>query len=193
MNLGGPMPQDAGAGLQTARLVLRRFTSEDLAWLSALYADPRVASQIGGVRAAEETRSLLEQRILAYYTAHPGLGVWMTVRRDTSEPIGMHLLNHIQGETLIQVGYALLPPYWNQGYATEMAVAVLRYGYQQMGLPQIVAIASLDNTSSHRVLLKARLQRRGERSFPHPVYAKQGPLAFFESERAAWLAADTAA
>jgi RimJ/RimL family protein N-acetyltransferase len=188
MNAAADLPADAGQGLSTRRLVLRRFTPQDLPWLSALYADPRVASQIGGVRSAEDTRILLEQRMLAYYEANPGLGVWMTCLRSSGEPVGMHLLNHIQGEALIQVGYALPAAHWNQGYATEMAVAVMRYGYERLGLTQIVAIANLDNLGSHKVLLKTGLERRADRSFPHPAYAKQGPLAYFESERAAWLA-----
>ena len=188
MNAVADQPADAGQGLSTRRLVLRRFTPQDLPWLTALYADPLVASQIGGVRGADDTRILLEQRMLAYYEANPGLGVWMTCLRGSGEPVGMHLLNHIQGETLIQVGYALATAHWNQGYATEMAVAVMRYGYERLGLRQIVAIANLDNLGSHKVLLKAGLERRADRGFPHPAYAKQGTLAYFESERAAWLA-----
>ena len=85
------------------------------------------------------------------------------------------------------MGYRLFPRYWGQGYATEMSVALLRYGYAQLGLPSIVAITDLHNRVSQQVLLKAGLHRHGERSFPHPAYASFGPLAFFERFAQDWL------
>jgi len=60
----------------------------------------------------------------------------------------------------------LFPQHWGRGYATEMAIALLRYGYTVLGLPLIVAIADLPNAESQGVLLKAGLQRKGERTFP---------------------------
>ena len=58
-----------------------------------------------------------------------------------------------------------------------------------MGLAQVNAITDLDNLASQRVLLKAGLERKGERAFAHPAYAASGPMAWFESQRDAWLAA----
>jgi RimJ/RimL family protein N-acetyltransferase len=98
-------------------------------------------------------------------------------------------LNHIQGESFIQVGFALVKSAWGRGLGTEMAFAVLRYGFGDLSLPQIVAIANLDNHASQNVLLKIGLQRRGERGFRHPAYASEGPLAWFERDRSGWLAA----
>jgi ribosomal-protein-alanine N-acetyltransferase len=101
----------------------------------------------------------------------------------------VHLLNEMQGETHIQVGYILFKHYWGRGYATEMSIALLRYGFTQMRLPQIVAITDLPHVVSQRVLLKAGLHRNGERSFAHPRYA-DGPFAWFERDAADWLAED---
>jgi [ribosomal protein S5]-alanine N-acetyltransferase len=55
-------------------------------------------------------------------------------------------------------------------------------------LPRIVGITDLPNIASQRVLLKAGLRRNGERSFAHPAYASQGPLAWFERDAESWLA-----
>jgi hypothetical protein len=49
-------------------------------------------------------------------------------------------------------------------------------------------MANLDNVASQNVLRKIGLERRGERAFPHPAYAAEGPLAWFEREADAWLA-----
>jgi len=179
--------QDAGDGLSTERLLLRRFTQADLPLLTELNADPEVMRYVGGVQTPQQTRAMLESRILDYYQANPGLGVWATLRRGSGECIGFHLLNHIQGEDLIQVGYRLFPRHWGRGYATEMSVALLRYGYTRLLLPSIVAITDLHNRVSQQVLLKAGLHRHGERSFSHPAYASFGPLAFFKRTAQDWL------
>ena len=131
---------------------------------------------------------MLAVRILAYYDEHPGLGIWVTTERHSGVPIGFHLLNHIQGETIIQVGYGLARRAWGRGYATEMASAVLRYGFTELGLPKIVGMANTANHASLRVLEKVGLVRNGERAFPHPAYADQGPMAWFERTREDWLA-----
>ncbi len=182
------LPDDAGDGLATTRLFLRRFTPADLIWLTALNADAEVTRHIGGTKNSDQSREMLETRILRYYDDHPGLGVWLTCRRDDDEPVGFHLLNHIQGESLVQVGYTLLKAYWGYGYATEMSCALLHYGAVRRGLKTLLAIANLDNAASHRVLLKSGLERRGQRFFPHPAYAASGDLAYFERDAADWLA-----
>jgi [ribosomal protein S5]-alanine N-acetyltransferase len=173
----------------TSRLYLRRFTAGDLDLLAELYADPEVMRYVGGVKSRDQVAEALKTRTLVYYDEHPGLGMWATMEKATGRCIGTHLLNNIQGETLLQVGYILFKPFWGHGYATEMCVGVLRYGFTELGLPQIVAITDLPNTASQHVLEKSGLVRKGERAFPHPQYAASGPLAWFEADRVPWLAA----
>jgi RimJ/RimL family protein N-acetyltransferase len=177
-------PRDA---LTTERLTLRRFTLDDIDLLDRLHSDPEVMRYVGGTKTRAQTEAVLNTRVLEYYERFPGLGMWATLERATGACIGTHLLNHIQGETYIQVGYVLFSQYWGRGYATEMSIAILRYGFQTLGLPEIDAITNLPNVASQRVLLKAGLERKGERSFAHPAYAASGPLAWFEAKAAPWL------
>lgn len=177
-----------GFWLTTERLGLRRFTAGDLEWFVELYRDPDVTRYLGGVKDRAKAEELLNTRVLRYYDEYPGLGIWMTIERASGRRVGFHLLNHIQGESLIQVGYALIKSAWGLGFATEMASAVLRYGFVDLALPRIAGMASLGNTASHHVLLKIGLHRHGERAFPHPAYASEGPMAWFERDGADWLA-----
>ena len=174
--------------LTTNRLGLRRFTAEDLEWLAELYTDRDVTRYLGGVKSRAQTEEHLNTRILRYYDEHPGLGIWMTIDRSTEFPVGFHLLNHIQGESIIQVGFGLMKSAWGRGYGTEMGHALLRYGFTDLGLHRIVGMANLQNHASQRVLTKIGLERHGERSFPHPAYAGQGPMAWFEKDAVVWLA-----
>src|SRR4030095_10034709 len=93
--------------LTTERLGLRRFTPADIDWLAGLYCDPAVTRYLGGVKARAPTQGFRDTRVLEYYDENPGLGIWMTVERATGDRLGFHLLNHIRGESIIQVGFAL--------------------------------------------------------------------------------------
>jgi RimJ/RimL family protein N-acetyltransferase len=181
---------DAGQGLRSARLQLRRFTPGDLPLLTALNADPQVMRWLGGVMTPEQSAELLRGRIIGYYDERPGLGIWATLRRDSGECIGFHLLNNIHGEEQIQVGYRLFPQHWGKGYATEMTEALLHYAFRGLGLPTVAAITALDNHASQKVLLKAGLPRLADRAFPHPAYAPYGPMAYFERSASEWPAAN---
>lgn len=174
--------------LTTERLALRRMHDRDLDWLASLYADPDVTRYLGGMKTRDQVQEMMRARILDYYETYPGLGIWMTVERASGQPVGFHLLNHIQGETILQVGYGLVTSAWGKGYATEMASALLEYAFTALALERIAGICSQENQASLRVLAKIGLERRGERFFPHQAYAASGPLAWFERERDAWLA-----
>jgi ribosomal-protein-alanine N-acetyltransferase len=174
--------------LTTERLGLRHFTLGDLDWFAELYADPDVTRYLGGTKNRAQAEGLLHSRILRYYDEHPGLGIWVTVERSTCARLGFHVLNHIQGESIVQVGFILSKPAWGRGVATEMGLALLRYGFADLGLPSIAGMANLDNLASQRVLMKIGLHRQGERAFSHPAYACQGPMAWFERDRTDWLA-----
>ena len=174
--------------LTSDRLALRRFTADDIDWLANLYSDPDVTRYLGGIKDRTKSEERLRTRILQDDDEHPGLGIWMTVERATGTCVGFHLLNHIRGETIIQTGFALVKSAWGKGFATEMAAAVLRYGFVDLQLPRIAGMASLHNYASQRVLLKIGLEQRGERAFPHPDYAPEGSMAWFQRDAADWLA-----
>jgi [ribosomal protein S5]-alanine N-acetyltransferase len=176
--------------LTSERLALRRLDLADRERLGQIHADPDVMRYVGGPLDSAGSGQILRERILDYYDEHPGLGIWFTIERSTGACIGLHLLNHVHGESHIQLGYLLDRAYWGRGYATEMSVALLRHGFTALALPQIVAITELPNHESQRVLTKAGLHRRADRSFPHPRYAPLGPLAWFTRDAADWLAED---
>ncbi len=168
------------------RLVLRRFTADDLDLLARLHSDPRVMRYTGGVLDRAGSEALLHERILDCYERHPGLGVWLTIERTTGECVGIHNLNHLYGQPDVQVGYMLYPEFWGRGYATEMCVALLRHGFTTLALPRIVAITDVPHLASQHVLQKAGLEHKGERFLAHPKY-QPGPMTWFERDAGPWL------
>ena len=64
---------------------------------------------------------------------------------------------HLQAE----LGYWIGVPYWGQGFATEAAQVIVRYGFQTLGLNRIYAHHMARNPASGRVLQRVGMQREG--------------------------------
>jgi len=141
--------------LQTKRLRLRQLEQEDAAFILRLVNEPSWLRFIGdrNVHSLEEAEAYLRdgpQRMYAQF----GFGLWLVERLADGAPLGMCGL--IKRDTLddIDIGFALLPEYWHQGYAFEAAAATLQHARQALGLARIVAITSHDNTASGQLLEK---------------------------------------
>ena len=146
----------------TERLELREFVDADLSDLVRLDTDPRVMRYIGDGRAlAEDAVAGVLKRVQRYYALYPDLGVWRAQRRDTGEFIGWFCLKYIPHTVEVEVGYRLLPDAWGQGYATEGAGALVRYGFADVGLTRIVGLTHPQNAASQNVLRKAGLRDAG--------------------------------
>jgi RimJ/RimL family protein N-acetyltransferase len=146
----------------TERLSLREFTDDDLPDLMRLDTDPRVMRFIGNGRAlAADAVPQVLRRVRRYYDVYPNLGVWRAQRRDSGEFVGWFCLKYIPRTVEVEVGYRLLPEAWGQGYATEGASALVRYGFEEVGLARIVGLTHPRNAASQNVLLKAGLRDAG--------------------------------
>jgi RimJ/RimL family protein N-acetyltransferase len=131
-----------------------------------LLNDPGWLQYIGDrkVRTLDDARAYLSNGPLAAQ-ARQGFALWAVRRLGTppdGAPIGMCGLIRREGLDDVDIGYAFLPAARGQGYAREAAAAVLAYGLTVLGLQRIVAITSLDNAASGRVLeaIGMRLERR---------------------------------
>jgi RimJ/RimL family protein N-acetyltransferase len=146
----------------TERLALREFTDGDLPDLMRLDTDPRVMRYIGSGRAlTTDAVSEVLRRVRRYYDLYPNLGVWRAERRDKGAFVGWFCLKYIPRTVEVEVGYRLLPEAWGQGYATEGATALVRYGFEEVGLTRIVGLTHPRNAASQNVLLKAGLRDAG--------------------------------
>ena len=145
--------------LETERLVIRYLTQDDAEFILELLNEPDFIRYIAdrGVRTLDDAQNYIKNGPAASY-AKNGFGLFAVELKETEIPIGMCGL--IRRDVLpdVDIGYALLERYWNNGYAYEAAAAVLDYGYKVIGLKRIVAITSLDNNASAKVLEKIGLQ-----------------------------------
>ncbi len=140
--------------LRTRRLVLTRIglRPDDRADLRRMHRDPEVMATLGGVRSDELTDEILDQLTL-HWREH-GFGYWMAHDAADGAFVGRGGLRQvaIAGVPEIEVGYALLPPYWGRGLATELAGECVRVGFEELACIDLVAFTLPTNVRSRRVM-----------------------------------------
>ena len=141
--------------LETPRLVLRRLVTADADFLVGLLNQPSFLANIGdrGVRNVEDAYRYLREGPWAMYEKH-GFGLCHVAQKADGAAIGMCGLLKRDILPDAEVGYALLPEFWGQGYAFEAAEATLRHGARKFGLRRVVGVVSEGNAGSIRVLEK---------------------------------------
>lgn len=166
--------------LETERLLLRRFSLEDAAFVMALVNDPAWLEHIGdrNVRSLDDARAYLQKGALSMYE-RVGFGMYVVALKTSAEPIGTCGLIKRDGLDDIDIGFAFLPQFRGQGFALESAAAVLEHGKRDFGLKRIVAIVSPANQRSVRILEKIGL--RFERMMKLPGDDEEISLYAYES------------
>ncbi len=150
--------------LETERLVLRRQEPADLDDLWALYSDPEITRYIPDApRSRAEALEELEWHRHGH-PKNPNLGLWATLLKPEGKFIGRCGLLpwEIEGQSEVEVAYTIDRAHWGQGLATEAAGAILRYGFERLGLPRLVCLIDPLNAASQRVAEKIgmRLERK---------------------------------
>ena len=145
--------------LTTERFVLRPPTLDDLDAWHAIYVDAEEVWYGAPRSSLDENRGKLERQI-AHFADH-GFGMCAVDLTASGETVGAAGLQHLEGGPEIEVGYRFLKTHWGHGYATESARASVAYGFDDLGLERIVAVALETNVASRRVLEKCGLSEIG--------------------------------
>jgi len=160
--------------LETERLVLREVDAGDDAFMLDLLNQPSFIRYIGDrhVRDLEQSRTFIESRYRASYRDN-GFGLYaveLKSEHTDENASGQNIRNpkpdipnqvigicgFVRRDTLpdADIGFAFLPQFEGKGYAFESASAVMDYGKNVLGLKRVLAITSLDNDSSIKLLGK---------------------------------------
>ena len=147
----------------TERLILRPFAPSDAADVQRLAGDPAVADTTLHIPhpypdgAAESWINTHQERW------ESGLGVICAITlRSTGELIGaINVLSVSKQNSHGEMGYWIGTPYWNQGYCTEAARALIRFSFDTLGLHRVFAHHLGRNPASGRVMAKAGMRYEG--------------------------------
>jgi len=178
-----------GVEIVTPRLWLRRWRAEDLEPFAALTADPQVAEHFPSTLSRAESEAMFG-RIQEHFKKHGYC--WRAVELPGQVPfigfIGLAVVPFEASFTpCVEIGWRLTPPWWGKGLATEGARAALEYGFERLGLEEIVAFTVPGNVRSRRVMEK--LGMRYSEGFEHPRIDPQHPLCrhvLYRLSRAEW-------
>jgi ribosomal-protein-alanine N-acetyltransferase len=150
--------------LETKRLVLKPISLSHIDDLFALRSDPEVMKYIGdgSIQTREEVENFIKCGA-SYYEKY-GLDFFSVFEKETGRFVGQAGLFHVGFNVKqpdIELAYRLHKKYWNQGYATELAKALIEYGFSKLSLPKIIAAVRPENERSRRVMEKVGMSYIG--------------------------------
>jgi RimJ/RimL family protein N-acetyltransferase len=190
------MPDERGKDvlLRTPRLVLRRFTSDDLDHLVALDSDPEVMRYLTNGRPTpyEQVRDDALPQILREYDRSPRHGRWAALDAG-GEFVGWFSLHRPDGgdPDEAELGYRLRRQVWGRGLATEGARALVGKAFTELGLRRVFATTMAVNRGSRRVMEKAGLRyvRTFHLEFDDPIPGTEHGEVEYAVTAAEWAAA----
>jgi RimJ/RimL family protein N-acetyltransferase len=156
--------------IATERLLLRDWREADLDPFVAMNADPVVMEFFPETYTEERTRRFVA--VIRERWTQLGYSLWAVERKDTGRLIGYIGLwpatfpAHFT--PAVEVGWRLAADQWGHGYATEGARAALDYGFNTVGLDEIVSFTSAINVRSWRVMERLGMRRDVNGDFEHP-------------------------
>ena len=139
--------------LETERLFLRKFSTEDAEFILNLVNQPSFLRYIGDkkVRNISDAQQYISNGPIRSYEQN-GFGLYLVELKNRRTPIGMCGLLKRDELADVDIGFAFLPDFWNQGFAWEAAAAVMKYGQETLQLKRISAITNPDNDASIKLL-----------------------------------------
>lgn len=156
--------------IRSPRLVLRPWRQDDLEPLVAMSNDARVMEFFPSFHSRDECEAMMS-RMINHHQEH-GFGYWAVEIPGLTTFAGLlglavpRFAAHFT--PCVEVSWRLMAEYWGQGYATEGAMAALRFGFEHIGLQEIISMTAVINQRSQRVMQKLGMTCNRDEDFDHP-------------------------
>lgn len=178
--------------IQTERLILRSWQEADRQPFADMSADERVMEHLMPLTPHDAYYTWIDRQIDAL--KQHGMCFWAVEAKESRLFIGAVGLLPVSYEAhftpAVEIGWRIARAFWGLGYAPEAAAAALRYGFDSLKLPEIVANAGVANKISARVMEKLGMTRDAHDDFQHPLVAEGNPLRsqmLYRLSRCRWL------
>jgi RimJ/RimL family protein N-acetyltransferase len=161
------------APIETSRLIGRVPTDSDFELYRLLYQDAAIAATLGGVRPDKEIYQVLADNVDHWRRFGFGKSIW-NLKAD-GRFVGIAGLRQVvvEGQDEVEIGYAIMPEFWRQGFATEIALACANAAFTTFGLQELVAFTLPTNSASRRVMEKCGFDFERDiiwKDLPHVLY-----------------------
>jgi RimJ/RimL family protein N-acetyltransferase len=144
--------------LETERLIIRKFTFDDLNKLIELRSDEEVIKYIGSRKM--QNPEAIAKRLRFYIDCYAkfGYGMCAMIWKETGEMIGWCGLQPLEETGETEVGYGMIKEFWGKGIGYECAMAWLEHAFKTANAERIVAVAAPENTGSWRIMEKCGMK-----------------------------------
>lgn len=163
--------------LRTNRLLLRQWKRDDFSSFAEINADPEVMKFYPSTLTENESNSMAE-KIMSLITEN-SWGFWAAELIKEKKFIGFVGLNQpaykLPVNPCVEIGWRLAKEYWGSGYATEGAIAALRFAYESLNLDEVYSFASVNNKKSVNVMKRLGMKNTYS-NFVHPIIPENNPL-----------------
>lgn len=146
--------------LETERLSLRTMNEHDAPFLyEMLFQDEEVMKYYPSLKDEKQTKEWIawnQKNDRMYHTS-----LWVIEDKETKEPLGQTgiVLQNIEGQTELEIGYMLKRAAWGKGYAVEAARGCLTYGFEEMKVRRMVSLIRPENEASVKIALKMGMKK----------------------------------
>lgn len=160
--------------ITTKRLRLKLYEEKDRENFIALLSDERVMRYVDKGVLSPEAAGALWKKLLDEMYPRGVDTIWAVFALDDGRYIGNASLRpRTENPAQWEIGYYLREEEWGKGIGTELAGALVEYGFENMGLNAVYATVDYENLASRRILEKAGM------SFFEEVTDEQGPFCLY--------------
>lgn len=164
--------------IETDRIILRPWKERDRQPFAEMSADPAVMEHLLPMNSREAADGWIDRR-MAHLAEH-GFTFWALEAKESGDFLGavglLRIGYNAHFSPAVEVGWRVARPFWGQGYALEAAAASIRFGFENLGLSEVIANTVAQNTRSRRVMEKLGMSHNAEDDFDHPGIPEGHPL-----------------
>lgn len=152
---------------KSKQLKYRSFTEEDFPLFYSVFSNEQVMryAWIDKIDSESKARALFEEFLSQSDTPSKNnsysFAVYTLEEGHFAGFANIELHSHNSYGGCGEIGYFLLPPFWGKGYATELAQALIKFGFESLGLHKLCARCNANNLKSEAVMQKAGMLKEG--------------------------------
>ena len=138
--------------VETERLRLRPIAQSDFAELLAMFSDPLVARFLARAFDEPEMQVWIDWMLQERYAKH-GFGLWAVELKGPGTFLGVcgPILQTVDDQAHVEIGYHFASRHWHRGYATEAARASKEWAFARLGCAHVISIIRPENVASRAV------------------------------------------
>ena len=145
--------------IETDRMILRKFSIDDYQSVYEFGSNVEVQKYTGDkiLTSPIQAKKIIKEVLFPDYKKY-GYGRLAAIFKPENKIIGFAGLKYLSEFKESDIGFRFLPEYWGKGIATEVSLAIIKYGFEVLKLDNIIGIADPINIGSYRVLEKIGLK-----------------------------------